>query len=95
MATTGAKSSITTTAVQITSTSTPLTYGVWVRAAEGNSGNVFVGFSSAVTHNADATDGYLLDAGQEVFIPRTAADNATDVWVIGSASGQKVYFLAL
>lgn len=96
MATTGAKSSIGTSAVLLTATSTPLTYGVGIKAAAANGGTVYVGFTSGVTANsADATDGYQLSAGDEVFIPKTITSNANTIYLIGSGAGQKVFYLAL
>lgn len=89
---TGATSSISTSAVQMTDTSTPCVRGVLVKAADANAGKVFVGASSEVTNgSADATDGLELGAGQSLFIP---IDNANKIYLIGSAASQKVFWLA-
>ncbi len=98
-ATFGSKGSI-TTAVALTATSTPLSYGVSVKAAAANSAPVHVGLSSAVTANAAAaTDGYELSAGEELFLPlasfATGAANLTAVYVIAASSTQKVFFVAV
>ena len=86
--------SVGTTAVQLTVTDTPLNYGVWVKAAGANTQKVAVGFSNAVTVAATAaTDGYELGAGQELFVPKTLADNLTDVWVIAGGASQRVTWL--
>ena len=96
---TGRKSSVGASAVQLTVSSTPLTYGVSIKAAAANTGTVYVGFSNAVTANAaDATDGYELSAGGEVFIPSrllNSSPNVTDVWVIASAANQAVFWIGV
>lgn len=96
----GRKSSISTSAVQLSASTAPLEYGIEVKAAAGNSGTVYVGSSNAVTADAaDATDGFPLAAGDQVFIPRAFADgkplSLSSVWLIGSAASQKVFFLAV
>ena len=97
---TGRKSSIGTSAVQMTSTSLVPQYGVSIKAAAANTGKVYVGLSNAVTaDSADATDGYELAAGNEVFLPAFAlqsgsSNNINTIYLIGSASSQKVFFFA-
>lgn len=89
----GAKSSIGTTAVQMKASSVPANNGVMVKADSANSGKVYVGSSSGVTNgSSDTTDGFQLSAGDGVVI---TIDNANDIWLIGSAAGQKVYWIAL
>lgn len=92
-----AKSSIGGTAVQLTSTSTPLTYGVQIVAAAANSGKVYIGLANTVTAGgtSDTTDGFELSAGASIFLPKVYVLDASDVWLIGSAAGQAVYFLPL
>ena len=94
---TGSKSSVGTSAVQLVGTSTPFSYYVLVKASSTNTGVVYVGFSSAVTHGtADATDGYELAAGAEVLIDAAAATgDASNIWLNASAVSQKVSFLAV
>jgi hypothetical protein len=92
----GAKSSISTSAVQLSASTTTLIYGVVVKAASDNSGLVYVGTSSAVTAGTpDSTSGYELKAGVEIFLPLAMVTRLADVYVIGSAAGQKVFFLAI
>lgn len=68
-------------------TSRPCTRGVQIRAADANTGQVYVGAKSNVTTGtaAPTTDGYPLDAGEGVFLP---VKDLNLVWVIGSAAGQ-------
>lgn len=86
----GRKSSIGTSAVQITSTSTAAIIGVEVKAARTNSVRVFVGNSDVTADSADSTDGMELGPGESVFIP---VDNANKVYVIAeSGSSAKVFW---
>lgn len=95
MATTGAKSSIGTSAVALVGSATSVTYGVSVKAAAANTLKVYVGLANTVTAtSADATDGYELAAGQEVFIPRSAASDAASIYLISTNTGQKVFYIA-
>lgn len=89
--TTGAKSSIGTSAVQITTSDIKCIFGVLVKADDDNSGDVYIGPKGVTAGTADATDGIRLKAGDSVFIE---IDNANKVYAIGSAAGQKVYFVA-
>lgn len=88
------------TAVRLTATSTPAKFGVWVKAstfnAEGEA--VYVGFADTVTAaSADATDGFELAPGEAFqFPPRPGlAMDASNVWVIGSAAGLELTWLAV
>lgn len=88
-----AKSSIGTDAVQLTTTDTPVRYRLIVRADPSNTGVVYLGLSSGVTANtADTTDGIPLRAGESIVLPNVLVDNATDVYLIGSAASQKVFW---
>ena len=90
--TTGAKSSISTSAVQITATDIKCVFGVLVKAAAGNTGIVYVGPLGVTAGTADATDGVELSAGDGFLIE---IDNANKVYVIASAAGQKIFFVAV
>jgi len=90
--TTGAKSLIGTTAVQITTASIVCAFGVLVKAAKDNTGIVYVGQKGVTAGSADATDGMELEAGDATFYE---IDNANKVYVIGSATGQKVFWTAI
>lgn len=88
----GAKSSISTTAVQITTVSTSTTKGVLVKAANANTGIIYVGNADVTRGTADLTDGMEIAAGEGTTV---LVDNANKVYVIGSASGQKVFWLTV
>jgi len=89
----GAKSSISTTALQLTTDTKITADGVLVKASLDNAGIVYVGDSNAVTNgSADATDGFPLRRGESVTIP---IYRPSGVWVIGSAATQKVFWIAL
>lgn len=89
----GRKSSVGTSAVQLVSAATPASRGVLVKAAADNSGTVYVGNSSGVTaDSADATDGMPIAAGEAVLVK---INDASRVYLIGSASGQKVFWLVV
>ena len=88
----GRKSSISTSAVQITANSTTAEHGVLVKAANDNSGIVYVGNSDVTNDTTDATDGFELGAGESIVVP---VDNANKVYVIGSAAGQKVFWVTV
>jgi len=90
--TTGAKSSIGTTAVRITTSDTYCAFGVLVKAAAGNTGIVYIGPSDVTAGTADATDGVELSAGDAILIE---VDNANKVYVIASAADQKVFWAAV
>lgn len=81
------------TATVLAATAPATVRGTQVKAADGNSGKVYVGYSNAVTAGGtDATDGMELGAGQAFFVHREKAASAAAIWVIGSASGQVVYY---
>lgn len=89
----GAKSSIGATALALTATkpTTPIRAGVLIRASLSNTGKVYVGASSSVTAaSADSTDGFELGAGDSVMVE---TNDPTTIYLIGSTTGQKVYFL--
>lgn len=88
----GSRSGIGTTAVQITSTSVATRKGVLVKAGNSNLGVVFIGNSGVTAGTVDATDGFELDAGESVIIE---IDNVNKLFVIGSAVGQRVFWVAI
>lgn len=73
------------TIVQLSSDPTPVTYGVTIKADAGNANNVFVG-----RVNVSVTNGFVLDAGEEIFIP---IRQLTKVYLIADAADQKVHWL--
>lgn len=91
----GSNLDIDTSAEKLATASATFKYEMWIKAFEGNSGNIYVGFSNAVTAgSAAATDGYQLDAGEEMVIPVYITNDVFNVWVIGSANDQKACWMA-
>lgn len=89
----GSKNSISTSAVQMTSTNYPLRIGVTVKASSVNAGRIYIGDDNTVTQNLDAnTDGFELSAGESVFIPTT---NINNIYIVGSQSGQKAFWMGV
>lgn len=88
----GAKSSIGTSALQMTTISSTSKKGVLVKAADSNSGIVYVGKSTVTAGTVDATDGFELWAGESVVIP---VDNPNKIYVIASTTAQKVFWVSL
>ena len=76
-----------TSAVQLTTSSTSLNFGVVIKADPNNSGNVYVGDSSVSTSN-----GYLLTPGEGIAFE---IDDASKVWLVADADNQKVYWLGV
>jgi hypothetical protein len=88
----GRKSGVGTTAVALTTTSVTATKGVQLRAADANTGVVYVGKSTVTTDSADATDGYPLAAGESLFVP---VDDASKIYLRATAASQKVFWFAI
>lgn len=67
--------------------------GVQLLADDDNSGSVYVGYADTVTAGtADATDGMRLTAGKSYVVPPSLATSLASIFIIGSASGQIVYY---
>ena len=88
----GRNSDVDTSAEQITTTSITANLGVLVKAANGNTGKIFVGNSDVTADSADATDGFELGAGESLLVK---VDNANKVYVIASAINQVVYWFVV
>ena len=82
---TGRKSSIGTSAVQLTTTS--------IHADSTNSVKVYVGISTVTTDMADTTDGFPLSAGESVVIP--VIDPSTIYVRAVSGTSSKVFFVTV
>ena len=76
-----------TSAVQLATSSTPLKFGIVVKADPSNSGKVYVGDSSVSTSN-----GYCLTAGEGIAFE---IDDASKVYVVADTDNQKVYWLGV
>jgi len=62
--------------------------GVTIKADLANANNVYVGHDL----NVSSTNGFVLDAGEDVFIE---IDSLDKVWVIGGAADQGYSFVAI
>jgi len=88
---TGRKSSIGTTAVQMTTESTKADRGIQITTAAGNSATVYVGLYNVTADSADATDGFPLAAGESILVP---IRDAKLIYVVASAgTSSKVFFM--
>lgn len=81
-----------TSAVLITSSSVTTKKGVLVKAANSNTGTVYVGNSDVTANTVEATDGFEIGAGESVMIE---IDDANKVYCIGSAVSQKVFWVTV
>ncbi|MDZ4781248.1 MAG: hypothetical protein SGJ19_13420 [Planctomycetia bacterium] len=88
----GRKSSVGTTAVQLSATSYRVAKGVQLKADAANSSTVYVGNADLTADTADATDGFPLAASEGLFVP---VDDVNKIYVRGGASGQKVFWFAV
>ncbi|MBY0525596.1 MAG: hypothetical protein K2R98_19480 [Gemmataceae bacterium] len=87
--TNGSKSGVGTSGV-VLMTSVTAYKGIEVKAANSNTGTVYVGSASGVTAGtSDANDGFELGAGESMFFP---VNNINKLWVIGSTTGQKLFW---
>lgn len=90
--TTGSNLDVDASAEPLTSDTTTFINGVVVKAGPGNgSGIVYISTNPSVTAGtADATDGFPLSAGETVSF---AVDRADKIYVIGSTTNLKVFYL--
>lgn len=90
--TTGSKSSIGTSAVQVNSSSIAASNSITVRADTANTGVVYIGPSTVTANTTAGTDGIPLTAGESITVP---LNNINIVYAIGSATGQKVFYMVI
>ena len=64
--------------------------GVLIKAASANTGIVYVGSPNVTAAADDTNTGFPLSASESIFIP--AED--LNLWIVGSAASQKVFWLA-
>lgn len=88
----GHNSDVDTTAEQMINTTFQANRGVVVKAANNNTGIIFVGNSDVTADSADATDGFELGAGESITIE---VDNPNKIYVIASAVNQGVYWITV
>ena len=89
---TGRKSSIGTSAAQVTS-STHVSRGVQIIADSTNAVKVYVGISTVTADSADGTDGFPLAAGESVVVP--VSDPSLIYVIAPSGSSSKVFFITV
>lgn len=90
-ATYGQITTIGASALQMVTAATPVFSGTQVKALAANSGKVYMGLTSSVT----TTSGWELSAGNELFISRAEAPDASGIYVIASATSQGVCYRAV
>ncbi len=69
----------------LVATSTPLTSGITVQAKGANTGDIYVGLVGVA-----AATGYVLAAGESVFLP---VDNANKIYVDAEVSAEGVNYI--
>ncbi len=82
------QTSVGTTAVTLVGTPTKATRGVQLKAATGNTADVYVGPDSSVT----STTGFALAAGEGLLVK---IDDAVKVYLISTAEGQSVEYMVV
>jgi hypothetical protein len=90
---TGRKSSIGTSAVQLTTATTHNSRGVQIVANSTNTAVVYVGTSTVTADAADGTDGFPLAAGESIVIP--VIDPSTVYLIASTGSTSKVFFMTV
>lgn len=81
------------TAAQISPLSYQAIYGVQLRSASSNTGKIYIGNSLSVTAlTAPATDGFVLTAGDGLFLPLS---NVNLIYAISDTAAQILFFLVI
>ena len=89
---TGSKVIGTGAAVQLTGPLAELEGGVLFRCPSTNAGNVYLGFTPALTPGTvDATDGMIIEAGGDLPVP---ARLLSEIWITADAASQKLFWMA-
>lgn len=88
----GSNLDVDTVAEQITAVSIPCKIGILIKADDDNTGDIYVGNSDVTKGTEATTDGMRLTPGDAMFFP---VRNANQVYVIGSAVNQKVWFFTV
>lgn len=83
---------VSTSATQLTSSTTSLSIGMLIKAKSINAGKVYIGKSDVTDADTAATDGYELLPGDEVFIPIT---NPSLVYGISDSGTNTVFVLLM
>jgi hypothetical protein len=90
--TTGSKSSIGTSAVQISTTSVVASSGVTLRSSLSNNATIYIGPSTVTAGTAAATDGIPLNPGESITMP---LNNLNLLYAIATATGQEIFWMVI
>jgi len=88
----GSNSAIGVAATRFIVASVPATLGVEVKAANGNTANIYVGNADVTAATADATDGMELGPGESILV---RIDDVNKLYGISTASDQRVFWLVV
>jgi len=88
----GRNSDVDASAEQLTTSNIRCARGVVVKAANANTGIIYVGNSDVTADSADATDGFELGAGESITIE---VDDVSKIYVIASTTNQSVYWITV
>lgn len=88
----GSNSAIGTGATRFIVASVPATLGIQVKAANGNTANVYVGNSDVTAATVDATDGFELGPGEGVLV---RGDDVNKLYGISTAVSQRVFWFVV
>lgn len=79
---------VTTAGTAVQGSAVDLINGVWIRALEGNTGNVYVGNDGA--GDVTSSNGFELGPGDLVLVQ---AQNLSDLWFDAATNGDKLCWL--
>jgi len=89
---TGMNSSVSTSAIVLTSVDFDTSQGLMLTSAPDNDALLYVGNSDVTAAAADATSGMILDIGESLFF---SASNPNVVYLIAASGTQTVFWLAV
>lgn len=85
------RKTIGTSAVKLYTGQLKAVEGILIKTDSSNTGTVYISDRSDVTADADdTTDGFPLAASESVVFP---VRNPNELWIIGSAAGQKIWWV--
>jgi len=87
----GSNLDVDTVAERMTDTDFSCRNGVIIKAYSGNLGTVYVGLVGVTAGTAEATDGFPINANENVMIE---AENVNLIYLIASQANQLVYWIA-
>lgn len=87
----GRKSGITTSAVQLIATATPVKKGVYIKSPAANTADLYIGNSDVTTDAADATDGIPISPGDPPLF--VEVNDVSKVYAKAASGTQKLFML--